>query len=110
MDNKPTVESTTTAGTSLRAVPELHQLIDEVKGLLDTAAEAGERQLDPLRQRLGRQLRELRLQLSDLEDAGRLQVRHAVRHTDATVQAHPYRAIGVAAVAGLLIGWLASRR
>jgi ElaB/YqjD/DUF883 family membrane-anchored ribosome-binding protein len=32
------------------------------------------------------------------------------RQADETVQAHPYGAMGVAAAAGLLIGFLAARR
>ena len=65
---------------------------------------------DALRSRLEEQVRHLRRQLDELQDNTLHHARHAARTADRTVQDHPYAAIGVAAAAGLLLGFLLARR
>jgi len=52
----------------------------------------------------------MRSQLDELEDSAIHKARHAARATDRTVHSHPYGAMGIAAAAGLLIGFLAATR
>ena len=63
-----------------------------------------------LRSRLEEQVRHLRHQLDELQENTLHHARHAARTADRTVQDHPYAAIGMAAAAGLVIGFLLARR
>jgi ElaB/YqjD/DUF883 family membrane-anchored ribosome-binding protein len=60
--------------------------------------------------KLQQSMHDLRSRIDDLEDRAAYQARHALRETDRAVRAHPYRAIAMAATAGLLVGLLALRR
>jgi len=55
-------------------------------------------------------LHKVRAQLDDLQASARDQARTTARNTDHLLHSHPYRAVGMAAAAGLLVGFLASRR
>ena len=76
----------------------------------EKAVEAAEMRLNTTLGQLQTKLEHLRAQFDELDDQARYQLRKAARRTDEAVHSHPYRAIGVAAAAGLLVGWLASRR
>lgn len=58
------------------------------------------------RGKLGEALREARIRIDGLQH----KTREAARSADDAVHHHPYGAIGVAALAGLLVGFLAARR
>jgi ElaB/YqjD/DUF883 family membrane-anchored ribosome-binding protein len=106
--------STTTITPTVNAkaglADSVHRMIDETDRFLKDAAASGDEKLDLVRGRLADQVRQLRAQLEELEDAARYKARHAARVTDRTVHEHPYSAMGIAAAAGLLIGFLAARR
>jgi ElaB/YqjD/DUF883 family membrane-anchored ribosome-binding protein len=51
----------------------------------------------------------LRQQIDELEDSFAHRARKAVRATDEAIQVHPYAAMGLAGVAGLLVGALVAR-
>jgi hypothetical protein len=55
-------------------------------------------------------LRQLRTQIDDIEDTLVHRTRKAARATDEAVHAHPYTAIGIAGLAGVLLGALLARR
>ena len=88
----------------------LRHMVDEADQFLKTAARSGDDGLDAARQRLADQVRTLRAQLEELEDEAVHKARRAARAADRTIHTHPYGAMGLAAAAGLLIGFLASRR
>ena len=52
----------------------------------------------------------MRERLSELEAAAAAQVKYAARVTDETVHQHPYAAMGLAALGGLLVGVVLARR
>lgn len=91
-------------GASLRA------LVDDAEHLLKNTARAGDERLENVRQRLHDELRHLRMQLDDIEATAGARMRHAARTTDHAVHDHPYAAMGLAAVAGLLLGVVLGRR
>ena len=93
-----------------RLADRVHRVIDETDRFLKNAAASGDEKLDAVRNRLADQLRQMRLQLDEIEDSAVYKARHAARVTDRTVHEHPYGAMGIAAAAGLLIGFLAARR
>jgi len=88
----------------------LRHVIDQADQFLRGAARSGDEKFDAVRDTFVEQIRHLRAQLDELEDSAVHKARHAARVTDQTVHSHPYGAMGMAAAAGLLIGFLAARR
>jgi ElaB/YqjD/DUF883 family membrane-anchored ribosome-binding protein len=88
----------------------LRHMVDEIDTFLKSAADSGDQRFNAVRDRLADQVREMRMQVDELNQATVARVKRAARQADETVHAHPYGAMGVAAAAGLLIGFLASRR
>jgi len=88
----------------------LRHMVDEIDTYLRSAADSGDQKFNVVRDRLSQQVREMRVQLDQLNHATLERVKRAAQQADQTVQSHPYSAMGIAAAAGLLIGFLASRR
>lgn len=88
----------------------LRHMVDEADQLLKSAARSGDEKFDEVRAQFAEQVRKMRAQLDDLEETAIHKARHAARATDNAVHTHPYSAMGIAAAAGLLIGFLAARR
>ena len=74
-----------------------------------TAGVAGEKMGD-LRERIGERLRDAKLRLADAEAALVDRTKAAARATDDFVHENPWRAVGVAAAVGLLLGVIIGRR
>lgn len=89
---------------------DVRNVVNDTEQLLKAAARNGDDGLADLRGRLELQLRHLRAELGDLEAGALQRARLAARSADQTLRAHPYGAIGLAAAAGLLVGFLAARR
>jgi len=93
------------------------QLVGDMKAVLSdaeellkaTAGATGER-ISAIRARAEETLRSARAKLADLDDAVIDQAKEAARSTDEYVRQHPWGAVGIAAVAGLVVGILISRR
>ncbi len=66
--------------------------------------------MNDLRERIGQSLRDAKLRLADAEGALVDKTKAAARATDDFVHENPWRAVGVAAVVGLLLGAIISRR
>ena len=88
----------------------LRHMVDEIDVFLKSAADSGDQRFNAVRDRLAEQVREMRMQIDELNEATLARVKRVARQADQTVQAHPYGAMSVAAVAGLVIGFLAARR
>ncbi|SBT05931.1 conserved hypothetical protein [Candidatus Accumulibacter aalborgensis] len=74
-----------------------------------TAGVAGDKMGD-LRERIGERLRDAKLRLADAEAALVDRTKAAARATDDFVHENPWRAVGVAAAIGLLLGVIIGRR
>ena len=72
-------------------------------------ADTGEK-IAELRERMQTNLRLARLKLADAEAALRESTRQVAKATDHYVHENPWKAIGIAAGAGLLVGMLIGRR
>ena len=96
--------------TPQQASHNLRHMVDEIDTFLRSAADTGDQKFDAARERLSLQVRQMRQQLDELNEAATARVKRAAQQADQRVHAHPYTAMGVAAAAGLLIGFLASRR
>lgn len=74
-----------------------------------TAGEAGGK-ASAARAKIQESLEDARRKLAEVEMAVAAQARDAVKTTDALVHEHPWRAVGIAAAAGFLLGMLIQRR
>lgn len=74
-----------------------------------TASQAGDKAL-AARARIEESLEGAKLRLARLSEAGMEQARLAARSTDEFVHAHPWKAVGIGAAAGIILGMLISRR
>lgn len=88
----------------------LRRLVDEADRALKSAARTGDEKFDAARDQFVDQVRQIRSQLDEVEDTAAYRARRAARAADRSLHEHPYSAIGIAAAAGLLIGFLAARR
>jgi ElaB/YqjD/DUF883 family membrane-anchored ribosome-binding protein len=74
-----------------------------------TAADTGAKVIE-LRRRMQDSVGDVKANISKMESAVAERLKPAATAADDYVRAHPWEAIGVSALAGLLIGLLASRR
>ncbi|MFZ5877302.1 MAG: DUF883 family protein [Nitrospirota bacterium] len=93
-----------------KLIQDFKAVIADTEALLKaTAGETGE-QIAAVRAKLETRLADTRKQLAAVEDGLVEQAKAAYDATDKFVREHPWPAVGVAAVVGLLIGLLSSRR
>ncbi len=101
-------EATTAARDQL--VADMKAVIADAEELLKaTAGAAGER-IGAARTRAEETLKAARAKLANLDDVVIDQAKDAARATDRYVRDNPWGAVGVAAVVGLLVGVMISRR
>jgi ElaB/YqjD/DUF883 family membrane-anchored ribosome-binding protein len=85
-------------------------VIADAEELLNATTGATGERINAARARVEQTLREARGKLAGLDDAVIGQVKEAARAADDYVHEHPWGAVGIAAVAGLLLGVLIARR
>ena len=89
---------------------DMRAVITDAEELLRATAGATGERLAAVRARVEDRLRDAREKLSRLDDAVIDQAKEAARSADEYVHKHPWGAVGIAAVAGLLVGVMISRR
>lgn len=93
-----------------KLVADLKVVVADAEELLKaTASQAGEK-VAAAREKIGESLREAKYQLSRAEEAIIDKTKQAARATDDYVHENPWRAVGIAAGVGLVIGLLIGRR
>ena len=93
-----------------RLVDEMSAVLSEAEEMLKRAAtETGEKARD-LRSQVETNLLRAKLKLQEYEGHAVDHAKAAARYTDEYVHDNPWRAIGIAAAAGLLIGLMMNRR
>ena len=106
----PDVTSELSTASKDKLVSDMRIVVADAEELLRaTAGVAGEKMGD-LRERIGESLRDAKLRLADAEVAMVDRTKAAARATDDFVHENPWRAVGVAAFVGLLLGAIISRR
>ena len=98
------------AANKNKLVQDLQRVIADAEELMHATAGETEPKLVEMRERIRGNLMDARHKLGDIEDMVKTKTREAARATDDYVHEHPWKAIGVAAGAGLIIGLLAGRR
>jgi ElaB/YqjD/DUF883 family membrane-anchored ribosome-binding protein len=91
-------------------VADVKLVLSDVEAMLQQAAGAGTAQANELRERAQAALRATQAKLRDLQGAAKEGAVAAARTTDDWVHGNPWRAVGIAAGVGLLVGLLVGRR
>lgn len=93
-----------------KLMDDLRAVVADAEELLKaTASQTGER-ITAVRARAEETLAGAKLRLEDAQGAMVEQARYAAKEADAYVQDNPWKAAGIAAAVGVLIGALISRR
>jgi ElaB/YqjD/DUF883 family membrane-anchored ribosome-binding protein len=93
-----------------KLVADLKVVVADAEELLRaTASQAGEK-VSAARERIQASLATAKVKLSEAERALLEKTKEAARVTDDYVRDNPWQAVGIAAVAGLVLGILISRR
>lgn len=84
-------------------------IADAEELLRATASQAGEK-VSAAREKIQESLRVAKVKLAEVEDLVIDRTKQAARATDEFVHDHPWKAVGIAAGVGLIIGLLIGRR
>jgi ElaB/YqjD/DUF883 family membrane-anchored ribosome-binding protein len=93
-----------------KLVADLKVVIADAEELLAATAHQTGEKVTELRARMQENLRVARHKLADAEEAIRVKTREVAKATDTYVHEHPWKSIGIAAGAGLIVGLLIGRR
>lgn len=93
-----------------KLITDMKVVLADVEDLLKSAASATGDAAVALREKAATQLKLATEKLSWLQDAALLKGKEAARLTDDYVHANPWKAVGIAAAAGFLIGLLVNRK
>ena len=96
--------------TSEQLVADFKVVVADAEALLKATANQGGEKLAEVRARTEESLRVAKARMADAQAALLVKTREAAKATDAYVHENPWRAIGVAAGVGLVIGLLIGRR
>ena len=106
----PDVNSQLSTDSKQKLVSDMKVVVSHAEELLRATAGVADEKMNDLRERIGQSLRDAKLRLADAEGALVDKTKAAARATDDFVHENPWRAVGVAAVVGLLLGAVISRR
>jgi ElaB/YqjD/DUF883 family membrane-anchored ribosome-binding protein len=98
------------ADASAAIVPDLKTVIRDIQTLLKAAASSGTELAASAREQLEAALVKLQARLLEVEKAAASRATEAGKAAENYVRENPWRAIGAAAGAGLIVGLLISRR
>jgi ElaB/YqjD/DUF883 family membrane-anchored ribosome-binding protein len=108
------VDMTDTQAAREKLIDDFSAVIADSEVLLRAMAAAGGEKAQALRADLDRKLREARARLVEIQGAAADRSREVARQADEYVRAHPWESIaigaGIAAVVGIMVGLLISRR
>ena len=93
-----------------KLVADMKVVISDAEELLKATASAAGDRVSAARTRMEDSLRTARVKLAEAQEVVVDKAKAAARATDDYVHANPWRSVGIAAGAGLVIGMLISRR
>jgi ElaB/YqjD/DUF883 family membrane-anchored ribosome-binding protein len=93
-----------------KLVADMKVVIADAEELLKATANAAGDKVTAARARMEDSLRSARIKVAEAQEVVVDKAKAAARATDDYVHANPWRAVGIAAGAGLVIGMLISRR
>lgn len=89
---------------------DVQNVVSEAQELLKTVKDEGASQIENARSRVHAQYDAAREKLGEIQTQVTEGAKHAATTTDEYVHANPWQAIGIAAAAGALVGFLLARR
>ena len=89
---------------------DVQNVVSEAQDLLKTVKDEGSSQVDAMKNKLAGQYDVARRKFGEIQETVADGAKVAMTTTDEYVRSNPWRAVGIAAAAGALIGFLASRR
>lgn len=89
---------------------DVQNVVSEAQELLKTVKDEGANQLDHARNKLQAQYEVAREKFGEIQTQVTQGAKHAVSTTDEYVHTNPWQAVGIAAAAGAIIGFLLARR
>lgn len=96
--------------TSEQLITDFKVVVADAEALLKATAGQGGEKLAEVRAKAEESLRVMKARLADAQEALIARTKEAAKATDEYVHENPWKAIGVAASLGLLIGWFMGRR
>ncbi|HMW18447.1 MAG TPA: DUF883 family protein [Accumulibacter sp.] len=96
--------------TKQKIVADMRGVVADAEEILRATAGAAGEKMSELRERVSERLRDAKIRLADAEAALVDRSKAACRATDDYVRDNPWRAVGVAAAVGLLLGVVIGRR
>ena len=88
----------------------VQNVVSEAQELLKTVKDEGASQVDAVKAKLAGQYDVARQKFGEIQTQVQEGAKVAMTTTDQYVRSNPWRAVGIAAAAGAIIGFLASRR
>jgi ElaB/YqjD/DUF883 family membrane-anchored ribosome-binding protein len=89
---------------------DIQNVVSDAQDLLKTVQSEGETRLTEVRAKVQTQLDAARQTLTELQSTVQAGAKQAMDTTDAYVRTNPWRAVGISAGVGALIGFLIARR
>ena len=89
---------------------DVQNVVSEAQELLKTVKDEGASKLDDVKTKLGAQYEVAREKFGEIQTTVQEGAKVAMTTTDEYVRSNPWRAVGIPAAAGAIIGFLASRR
>lgn len=100
----------TTVGTSSPIARDIQNVVTDAQELLKTVQSEGGSKLAEVKVKVQQQLDSAKQMLGQLQTTVNDGAKVAIDSTDAYVRSNPWRAVGISAALGALIGFLAARR
>lgn len=88
---------------------DVQNVVSEAQELLKTVKDEGSTQMDAMKAKLSNQYEAARQKFGEIQTTVADGAKVAMTTTDDYVRGNPWRAVGIAAAAGALIGFLAAR-
>jgi ElaB/YqjD/DUF883 family membrane-anchored ribosome-binding protein len=89
---------------------DVQNVVSEAQDLLKTVKDEGASRIDEVKSKVASQYDAAREKFGEIQTTVQEGAKAAMTTTDEYVRSNPWRAVGIAAAAGAIIGFLASRR
>jgi ElaB/YqjD/DUF883 family membrane-anchored ribosome-binding protein len=96
--------------TSEQLITDFKVVVADAEALLKATANQGGEKMAEVRAKVEESLRVAKARIADAQEALIVKTKEVAKATDEYVHENPWQAVGIAAGAGFLIGWLLGRR
>jgi ElaB/YqjD/DUF883 family membrane-anchored ribosome-binding protein len=97
-------------GCKEKLVSDMKVVVSDAEEILRATTGVAGDKIDELRERIADRLRDAKMRIADAEEMLLVRTKAAARATDDYVNENPWRAAGIAASIGLLLGVIIGRR